>query len=247
MILENSRHYYNLINKLLSSKKFKIDGLEIATERVFSYYQYEKLLKKLGFRSPTFTMYYLIKNCDDINKILNIISDFIKMHSEIAMIVKDYENATLNYSLELVYKYLSDEYFEKRKINWSEIYNYDEKFIQYTNSLVNISGVYFIFNQKEELVYVGKSKNLSDRVFASISERRNYDPYYIRFFKTKNICDANILEPFFISKFKPIANTEFNDVGEINVEVYIFGKKISYDDVLRLKRIKIFQDDVTEE
>ena len=240
MKLENSRHYYNLINKILANKKFKIDGLEIATERIFSYYQYENLLKKLGFKSPTCTMYILIRDCDDINKIVNIISDFIKMGPEISMIVKDYENATLNYSLELVYKYLSDEYFEKRKIKWSEIYNYDKKFVQYVNSLYMQSGVYFIFNYQKELIYIGKSKNLSDRIFTSVSERIKYDPGYISVLKTDSICDANILEPFFISKLKPIANTEFNDCGDTKLEISIDGEKINYINILNFEKVKIF-------
>lgn len=246
MIIESPKHYYNLIKKVLYQKKIEISDLEIATEKIFSYYQYEPILKKLGFKSPTQTMYLLIRDSTDINEIIEIITDFLKMYPEIVMILKDRENATLNYNLDLVYKYLYDEYFEKRKINWSAIYNYDDKFIKYINSLSCKSGVYFIFNQKKELIYIGKSKDLSERIFSSISERLKYHPYYISILETENICDANILEPFFISQFKPIANTEFNEELNTNIEILIKGEKLNYLDILTVTKIKIFSEYTTQ-
>ena len=93
MIIESPKHYYNLIKKVLYQKKIEISDLEIATEKIFSYYQYEPILKKLGFKSPTQTMYLLIRDSTDINEIIEIITDFLKMYPEIVMILKDRENS----------------------------------------------------------------------------------------------------------------------------------------------------------
>ena len=240
MKLESAKHYYNLVKKTLNQKGFRIEDLEIATDRVFSYYEHEKYLCSLGYKSPTLTMYLLIKECDDINDIVKIIIDFIKMAPEIALIIKDYESAISNHDLELVSKYLSDEYFETRRIKWREIYNYDNKFVRYVDSLCGISGVYFVFNKKEELIFIGKSKDLSSNIFTCISDKLKYEPYYLSVFKTNTTSDANILKPFFVSKFNPIANTDSTEKEITNLEISIDNKKLNYLSILKLDKIKIF-------
>ena len=97
--------------------------------------------------------------------------------------------------------------YEWKKLN--EYYNFcEESFIE-IKKLQNISGVYFFFSNGN-LVYIGKSQNLSDRIISSISERmRKMFIDEISYFKTKTISDAHILEPLLISIYKPVLNNEF--------------------------------------
>ena len=88
--------------------------------------------------------------------------------------------------------------------------NPDEDFVKKVLIGRNLkSGVYFIYNRRKELMYVGKSKNISGRIISSIRERSKANPFYVRFVDCPSIVDASILEPYFINKHCPPFNNEF--------------------------------------
>lgn len=64
-------------------------------------------------------------------------------------------------------------------------------------------GLYFLFDNDKNLIYIGKSKNLRNRVYVSYIER---DTTYIRIMATKNEADANILETYCIAIYSPLKN-----------------------------------------
>ena len=79
-------------------------------------------------------------------------------------------------------------------------------------------GIY-MFYRGEDVVYVGKSFCLSDRVFSSLLEKldKGYKIDGIFVINIENDSDINIAEPYIISKTSPEINKEFatNDYPEL--------------------------------
>ena len=84
------------------------------------------------------------------------------------------------------------------------------------NKLHNCYGVYFIYNDKNQLLYIGKSKNLANRIPESTRERNGAKFAYIL---TVQPADIHILEPYLILKYKPIENTEFIEHGNTSFNI----------------------------
>jgi hypothetical protein len=75
-----------------------------------------------------------------------------------------------------------------------------------------IGGVYFLFNKKNELVYVGKSQDIFFRLKTHRAENKK-DFYTCRFMSMPNYKTdtekVKFYERFFINKFLPIYNVDF--------------------------------------
>lgn len=74
------------------------------------------------------------------------------------------------------------------------------------NKIYGKPGIYRFYNDKKELIYIGRSVDLFSRVFSSAKER---NPKYVDFIICKTQADAYIIEPYLISLFKPLLNSEF--------------------------------------
>lgn len=83
-----------------------------------------------------------------------------------------------------------------------------KKYVVKTNNdlIPNKPGIYFLFNAEKELIYIGKSQNLSTRVYASYFDKK---AEYARIMVTETKADANILEPYCIAIHSPLHNCEF--------------------------------------
>jgi len=73
--------------------------------------------------------------------------------------------------------------------------------------LPNKPGVYFLFDADKNLVYIGKSTCLSNRVPSSFSVRK---AKHVKLMITDTKADAHILEPYCISVYAPPLNAESN-------------------------------------
>lgn len=73
--------------------------------------------------------------------------------------------------------------------------------------LVDVSGIYRIYNNKKELIYIGKSYTLGTRIPSSLKERKGcmFDYCII-----PNKADTDIYEIYYISTLQPICNNESN-------------------------------------
>ena len=124
--------------------------------------------------------------------------------------------------LELINKYGSDYSFN------------EDTCLMICEKLHRKSGIYFLWSGKE-LVYIGKSINLGDRILSSAKERNGGDILitHISYKVIENKADVHILEPLLITKYKPKLNTEFytEDTSEL------FDTKIN---PFRLKKYKAF-------
>jgi excinuclease ABC subunit C len=80
-------------------------------------------------------------------------------------------------------------------------------------------GIYLFYNQKKELVYVGKATSLKNRVKSYFLETKNYRPIEamisfvtdIKWQETDSVLEALILEANYIKKFYPKYNVKEKD------------------------------------
>ena len=100
-----------------------------------------------------------------------------------------------------------------------------EKNIQYSplarkilKKITKKAGIYFLYNDQEKLIYIGKSKNLGQRIPASAKERKARKFAYIII---KNPADIHVLEPYVILKYAPPENTEFRERSSSSLDIGI--------------------------
>tara|TARA_B100002019_G_scaffold36598_1_gene30659 strand:+ start:1790 stop:3604 length:1815 start_codon:yes stop_codon:yes gene_type:complete len=104
-----------------------------------------------------------------------------------------------------------------------------EKQVQFTNKKIlfdknidfpDLPGVYKFFNSENEIIYIGKAKNLKKRVKSYLNVRKSEGKRiaklkssikYIETIITKTESDALILEQGLISKKRPLFNIQFRD------------------------------------
>lgn len=120
---------------------------------------------------------------------------------------------------------------------------YDEQEIQtfLTNEIDEIlpfieskNGVYFIYNKNNEIVYIGKSKNLKTRMLQSLA---NYKGLSFSFIITNTHIDACVLELYYIGKYKPVFNHDPIIIDDVTINIshnYKMSKvyKLKVKDVL---------------
>lgn len=138
-------------------------------------------------------------------------------------------------------EYITDIYSAKKKLNKIERYcnnsknnNIDSKYniYDFIQRLSNKYGVYML-KSRGKIVYIGKTSDLSIRPLQSIKEREDIENEYypideLFVYPTKTKSDMHVLEPYLISKYKPIFNIEF--VEEENDKVTIFNCDITEKD-----------------
>ena len=75
-------------------------------------------------------------------------------------------------------------------------------------------GIYFIYDENEELIYIGKSKNLFERLANSLRERGG-DKYSFALTETKS--DYHLYEIYYIAKLEPKLNVDSAEQDELTV------------------------------
>lgn len=109
-------------------------------------------------------------------------------------------------------------------------------------------GIYFIYDENNELIYIGKSiSDVSNRCFASIKERRIYKFSKIEIRIPNSISDVGIYEAYYISKHKPKLNKDLKlkdiisiklqdiPIGKIYIKDYTNFKSIEYQYYIKQK------------
>jgi hypothetical protein len=83
--------------------------------------------------------------------------------------------------------------------------------------LPNLPGVYFLYDSRKNLIYIGKSYRLSERIAISAKERKSE---FFKYSITKTCFDADLYEIYYIAKFRPRLNVSKwhgNDLTTINL------------------------------
>lgn len=91
---------------------------------------------------------------------------------------------------------------------------YLKSFVEEMESLSCVWGVYFLYNSKKEVIYVGKSIDLGSRIVSSVTERK---AVYYEYARTESMSDISVYESYYISRLKPSLNVEGKHSDELTV------------------------------
>ena len=93
---------------------------------------------------------------------------------------------------------------------------FSDEFLEEYYKGEGVYGVYFIFNEGKELIYVGKSGNLFSRLSGSLVDRKGtYYAYAI----PNTMADMHIYEIYYINKYKPVLNKDSLAEDELTIEL----------------------------
>jgi hypothetical protein len=81
----------------------------------------------------------------------------------------------------------------------------------------NKNGIYFLYNDNKELIYIGKS--ISDISYRSFKSAIYRNAEYIKIYYPKTKADTSIYELYYINKFKPICNKDSKENDETTIEL----------------------------
>jgi hypothetical protein len=214
---KNEKHYTNWFNKLAVDKYGK--GITPKQKRILidlwnTRYLYKRFSKfRLGNISNRISWEFkeFIKNNDDRKSLKHFFKEKETLLKEFESII---ENPSKYEDCELLIKYtqippslttralIEDHLADAIKITKNEL---NLNSLDIIESLTNIPGVYKLYNKNKKLIYVGRSFSLSDRLPTSIKER---SAYYFSYITTKTNADATILEPYLITKYRPVNNVD---------------------------------------
>ena len=132
--------------------------------------------------------------------------------------------------------YCKDDFLYKKE---TFIYNlptensfFTDEFNKFCIDNYGISGIYFLYNSKKDIIYIGKSINLGSRIIQSSKEK---NAKFIKIFTVKNRADLHILELYYINTYKPIFNTDCKEDEKLTIN-------INYDFKFENDFIEIFKE-----
>jgi hypothetical protein len=100
------------------------------------------------------------------------------------------------------------------------IVGYDAEKIYYVGKLPDVPGTYFFMDKDGNLLYVGSTKNLSQRIPQSFSERNGKDTVCeIRYRIANSVEEARDLESVAINIFKPKLNTIIPPMPKMDIHL----------------------------
>lgn len=112
-----------------------------------------------------------------------------------------------------------EENFSSIIINFTDVENFiPEKFKK--------SGIYFIYDSSDTILYVGKTENLHKRAFQSFLNKQPYGSQYLKVLPLPSKA-IEIYEAISIDYFLPFYNNKFEDISDVSHRAYsMFVEKI---------------------
>jgi hypothetical protein len=228
IIFNDKFHFKNYVRKIAEScgfNKFKFDNSKLP-KILCEIYDFEKeneiIIKAIGANSiidhfvENIQNLYFVKENDKYEEFIDNVQKFDILYNETKIVCNKFENIEIvdGYNL---YNYL-DRYslkkisFLKSLINLNNPYNrlndVEEipsfEFKEFIDSVKGKSGLYFLYNENKDLLYIGKSTSLGDRIISSIIERRIKG--FVCVALTKTSADIHFYEPYYIIREKPKLN-----------------------------------------
>lgn len=112
------------------------------------------------------------------------------------------------------FDFISDYFAKELKPTETWGKEYSDDFLADFKKHARVYGVYFIYGEQKELLYVGKSRNLFERLSNSLREKKGA---YYSFAVTSTNSDAHLYEIYYISKLKPVMNKDSMEKDNLTV------------------------------
>ncbi|WP_252225397.1 MULTISPECIES: hypothetical protein [unclassified Clostridium] len=238
---DNKDHFFYTCRKIMLNKtKINIKAIE-PTIRSFCDLLYNFTLNNVDKINERNLKYPLVCYSSFLSYSYNDES-LLKSLKSIRNIIDDYEQMFTMSRDDIVNNDYFLIYFDKKKnidvyvkdlllninANWN-INGINEKILEpHLIDLFDKSGVYKLYDENKQLIYIGKSYNLAIRIVTSIRERK---ASYFSYCVLNNKADTDIYEIYYISKLKPPLNSSNKNEDsptlilkdlEFNYPIYIF-------------------------
>lgn len=224
----NEEHYINFIKKVHKGKfNTKLSNKRIELFRkIYSIKYYNSLFETFSLNSfPEIVSWEFSKLASNKKMLKKFYDTKTKVLAEAKLFVKN-PDSLLTAKCKTFLNYCKKSGKKKNKLKLKQ---HKTKFSKGAEKvlerLLTVTGVYFIFDNRKKLNYIGKSYDLGNRIIDSIEERKGY---YFSYAKTKSRIDADILEPYLIWLKKPPLNIEFvtNDKPSFKLKIPKMSKVI---------------------
>ncbi|MGE6504473.1 hypothetical protein ACQKF0_30020 [Bacillus wiedmannii] len=210
---ESNIHYFNVCMKFLKKNGIGLDSqeraeLKMMTDKVFRFNEdYTDVIYRLELREPTRILTYLLNSSTTGEEFEENIDYYKFVHNLYleAVTTDELNDEAKDYLYANYYKGITPQkrvYLPKDK----GFREYTDAFIKLQKDLAKRAGIYFLYDENRELIYIGKStSNLGERIPSSIKERQASCFSYTL---TETVSDAHIYEMYYITTLKPKLNTD---------------------------------------
>lgn len=210
--IRNRKHFVNFITKYIRDHNVEIMNEKYFIETMDDFYDKSEEIKEYLQRAPydVMTWYMLQYEAYSMDTVFN---------KKIPEIISE-TNKFYNGGKDIHFKYLKEKsrstkiYFDANNVDHLKKYTEETEIV--LNSLQGKPGIYFLYKDEDDLIYIGKSINLGSRIPTSIKEQGADSFAYII---TETPADRHLLEPYFILKYAPSNNTEFIDKSSVSFEL----------------------------
>jgi len=218
-------HFINYCLKIVRTNNLTSTNISVKTLEPFAWSLAHEVVFKREYIKPPYLL--LIKALKDYScgiKLSYLFEEYLE-----ELIKLRYGNITLNECSHVnKYEVVDESLFS---MDYNELW-YTPQMIKLITQHQNSCGVYKLYDKEKNLIYIGKSYVLGNRVVTSAKAHR---ARYCKIMLTKTKSDANILEVYFISTERPSQNAEGMTLDMPTVEL---THKYRFSSI-----IKIFKED----
>lgn len=202
-------HFIRYCQKICKTNNISTPYLSVDN---YSHYvwslKHETVFKRSNIKPPYAVLINAIKTADSISDILFLFGDYLDELKKLR-----YGNCSLRDCPNITkYELFIGGAYDITYGSWG----YSKPMLRFLDQIQGKSGVYKLYDIDKNLLYIGKSYTLSNRLTASIKEQR---AYYCRAMVTNTQSDANLLEVFYISEEKPPNNDAGFTFDKLTIDI----------------------------
>ncbi len=213
---DNQRHYFYYCRKIMRTNIGEISEksekeMHRVTQILYEFWENnEAKLKELGARRPIDLFSYRLSGCQNHREIKQLLLS-------VPEILGVYENILIMDRLLFAKSDYYEEYgLPSRSIDWLKetitikskgkvVLEPLEETTQLLFGLYGQVGIYRLYDENKNLIYIGKSYNLCDRIPSSANSKK---AHYFSYCVLNNKADTDIYELYYINKLKPPKNLD---------------------------------------
>lgn len=208
----NSNHFFNAVMKKLKENELffdeeSVDKIKKFTKAVFEFdIQYKEQVNELGMNNVVTTCFFIFIGCESVEDVRGAFKECCYLLDALLKIFRNEELTETEIDILESHKVKHQKVTKLYSSIRKKECDLNSGFLRSLESLECKTGLYKLYNEKKELIYLGKSTtSLGSRLISSVRER---NAEYISYCEIDNIADLNIYEVYLIGKLKPLLNVD---------------------------------------
>jgi excinuclease UvrABC nuclease subunit len=93
-------------------------------------------------------------------------------------------------------------------------------YLELLDTVQNVGGVYFLYNESNELMYIGRADRLRSRLISHFRGEQNGFYHFIEYFLEDNVAYRDIYETYFINELRPFLNKQKKFNYSMDIGIY---------------------------